>query len=146
MTDTETPLVLNTDGPDTPEYAKQVARHLAEAVRVLNHLTLGHRVPRTLQQPADADYVLVEVVTAIERLPQFLGQLAAWYSNALAAGGLEVKYGQFERNTSGAVLTLKQDLVAADNGLGRVYEALDRARQISGAIGAPCDPSEDPDA
>lgn len=143
MPDTETPLVLNTDGPDTPEYIKQVARHFAEAVRVLNHLTLAHRAPGTLRQPADADYVLVEVATAIERLPQLLEQMGAWFDNELAVGGLEVKYGQFERNTQDAVLVIGQDLLAARNHLGRAWEALNRARQVTATIGAPYTPEDD---
>ena len=71
-----------TDFPDT---TLALARTAAEAVRSLNHLTLGGN---GLGQPADAYEVLGELSLAASRLPQLLGQVGTWLAAALAAGRL----------------------------------------------------------
>jgi hypothetical protein len=62
-----------------------LARTAAEAVRSLNHLTLG---AGGLEQPADAYEVLGELSLAASRLPQLLGQVGRWLTSALAGGRL----------------------------------------------------------
>lgn len=62
-----------------------LARAAAEAVRRLNHATLGGD---GLEQPADAYEVLGELSLAAAGLPQFLGQVGRWLAAALAAGRL----------------------------------------------------------
>jgi hypothetical protein len=52
-----------------------LARTAAEAVRSLNHLTLGGS---GLGQPADAYEVLGELSLAASRIPQLLGQVGRW--------------------------------------------------------------------
>jgi hypothetical protein len=62
-----------------------LARTAAEAIRSLNHATLGGD---GLGQPADAYAVLGELSLAASRLPQLLGQVGTWLAAALAAGRL----------------------------------------------------------
>ena len=62
-----------------------LARTAAEAVRSLNHATLGGD---GLGQPADAYEVLGELSLTASRLPQLLGQVGRWLAAALAAGRL----------------------------------------------------------
>jgi hypothetical protein len=71
---------------DCPQAAPAaLARAAAEAVRALNHLTLG---ADGLGQPADAYEVLGELSLAAARIPQLLGQLGRWLAAALASGRL----------------------------------------------------------
>ena len=62
-----------------------LARTAAEAVRSLNHATLGGG---GLGQPSDAYEVLGELTTAASRLPQLLAQVAGFLDRALAGGRL----------------------------------------------------------
>jgi hypothetical protein len=62
-----------------------LARTAAEAVRALNHATLGQD---GLGQPADAYEVLGELSLAASGLPQLLGQVGCWLAAALAGGRL----------------------------------------------------------
>ena len=72
---------------DSPQAARPaaLARSAAEAIRSLNHATLGQD---GLGQPADAYEVLGELSLAASRLPQLLGQVGRWLAAALAAGRL----------------------------------------------------------
>ena len=70
---------------DSPDQALELARSAAEAVRGLNHATLGGS---GLGQPADAYQVLGELSLAAAGLPQLLGQVGRWLTSALAAGRL----------------------------------------------------------
>jgi len=62
-----------------------LARAAAEAVRSLNHATLGGDGPG---QPADACEILGELSLTASRIPQLLGQIGRWLAAALAAGRL----------------------------------------------------------
>jgi len=70
---------------DSPHGTLALARSAAEAIRSLNHATLGGE---GLEQPADAYAVLGELSLAASRLPQLLGQVGRWLAAALAAGRL----------------------------------------------------------
>jgi hypothetical protein len=71
---------------DSPqEEPATLARAAAEAVRALNHATLG---PDGLAQPADACEVLGELSLTASRIPQLLGQVGRWLAATLAAGRL----------------------------------------------------------
>jgi hypothetical protein len=70
---------------DSPGQALVLARTAAEAIRSLNHATLG---ADGLGQPADACEVLGELSLAASRLPQLLGQVGTWLAAALAGGRL----------------------------------------------------------
>lgn len=72
---------------DAPQAAgpAALASAAAEAIRALNHATLGGD---GLGQPADAYQVLGELSLAAARLPQLLGQVGTWLATALARGQL----------------------------------------------------------
>ena len=70
---------------DSPARTLALARTAAEAVRSLNHATLGGG---GLAQPADAYAVLGELSLAASGLPQLLAQVGRWLAAALAAGRL----------------------------------------------------------
>ena len=70
---------------DSPDQTLALARSAAEAIRSLNHATLGLD---GLGQPADAYQVLGELSLAASRLPQLLGQVGRWLAAALAGGRL----------------------------------------------------------
>jgi len=70
---------------DSPDGTLALARAAAEAIRSLNHATLGGD---GLGQPADAYAVLGELSLAASRLPQLLGQVGTWLAAALAGGRL----------------------------------------------------------
>jgi hypothetical protein len=70
---------------DSPDGTLALARSAAEAIRGLNHATLGGN---GLGQPADAYEVLGELSLAASGLPQLLGQVGTWLAAALAAGRL----------------------------------------------------------
>ena len=70
---------------DSPEQTLALARSAAEAVRSLNHATLGGSGPA---QPADAYALLGELSLAAAGLPQLLAQVGRWLTTALGAGRL----------------------------------------------------------
>jgi hypothetical protein len=70
---------------DSPEQTLALARSAAEAVRGLNHATLGGT---GLAQPADAYALLVELALAASGLLQLLAQVGRWLTTALGAGRL----------------------------------------------------------
>jgi hypothetical protein len=70
---------------DSPDGTLALARSAAEAIRGLNHATLGGD---GLAQPADAYAVLGELSLAASRLPQLLGQVGRWLAAALAGDRL----------------------------------------------------------
>jgi hypothetical protein len=70
---------------DSPHGTLALARSAAEAIRSLNHATLGQD---GLGQPADAYAVLGELSLAASRLPQLLGQVGRWLAAVLADGRL----------------------------------------------------------
>ncbi len=80
-----TETTVDDDCPQAAGPAAALARSAAEAIRSLNHATLGQD---GLGQPADAYEVLGELSLAASRLPQLLGQIGRWLAAALAAGRL----------------------------------------------------------
>lgn len=125
---------LRTDGPYSPDDTKRTASLAAGAVRRLNHATLARNAAKALEWPADADQVIQDLAIMTRGEPQLLAQIREWFGRQAAAGRLQVAYGQYQGNTSGAVVAIEQDLLEAANHLGRAYEALDRARQVTAAI------------
>lgn len=65
----------------------------AEAIRFVNHATLGPNV--ALEYPSDVDTVLVELESIARRLPQLLEHLGSWLGAEAKAGYLEVTSGKF---------------------------------------------------
>ncbi len=70
---------------DPAEQTLALARSAAEAVRGLNHATLGGS---GLAQPADAYALLGELSLAAAGLPQLLAQVGRWLTTAMGAGRL----------------------------------------------------------
>jgi len=70
---------------DFPDGTLALARAAAEAIRGLNHATLG---AEGFGQPSDAYAVLGELSLTASRIPQLLGQVGRWLAAALAAGRL----------------------------------------------------------
>jgi|HubBroStandDraft_1064217.scaffolds.fasta_scaffold587844_2 hypothetical protein len=115
---------------DSPQAAgpAALARTAAEAVRSLNHATLGGD---GLAQPADAYEVLGELALAASRLPQLLGQVGTWLAAALAGGRLGCDDGADPAGpVSGAWLFLS-DARGSAAALGRDLEL---ARQQLAAV------------
>ena len=113
----------------SPDGTLALARTAAEAVRGLNHLTLGGE---GLEQPSDAYAVLGELSLAASRLPQFLGQVGTWLAAALAAGRLGCDDGTdpacagsgawlFISDARGSAAALARDLELAQQQLAAVH-------------------------
>ena len=103
---------LSTGAPPSPERTLQLAETLAEIVRVLNHQTMHHEA---LQYPAEADRVVRELLSAAERLPQLLGQVAGWLEAEQAAGRILPVAGDYAGRPDAAVAAarLRLDMAAA---------------------------------
>ncbi len=75
---------LDTQGPHSPDYTRELGNALAETVRVLNYATNGPG----LEYPADAYSLLGALYTATQRMPQMFGQMAAFLEAQFASGTL----------------------------------------------------------
>ena len=126
---------------DSPQAAgpAALARTAAEAVRSLNHLTLGGG---GLGQPADACEVLGELSLAASRIPQLLGQVGRWLAAALAAGRLGCDDGTdpatavsgawlFISDARGSAAALARDLEQAQQQLAAVNGGPSRKGALS---------------
>jgi hypothetical protein len=126
---------------DSPQAAgpAALARTAAEAVRSLNHLTLGGG---GLGQPADAYEVLGELSLAASRIPQLLGQVGRWLAAALAAGRLGCDDGTdpatavsgawlFISDARGSAAALARDLEQAQQQLAAVNGGPSRKGALS---------------
>jgi hypothetical protein len=82
------PIVLNTDGPHSPDYTKQVGNALAEAFHVLNYATLPHEGAPGLEYPSDVYSLLGALYTGTERLPQLMAQLTGFLDGQGDSGTL----------------------------------------------------------
>ena len=120
---------------DSPQ-AVALARSAAEAVRSLNHATLGGT---GLGWPADAYEVLGELSLTASRLPQLLGQVSRWLAGALAAGRLGCDDGTdpagavsgawlFISDARSAAAALARDLGQAQQQLAAVHGEPDEER------------------
>jgi hypothetical protein len=111
------------DMADCPDETLALARTAAEAIRSLNHATLGGD---GLGQPAGACAVLGELSLAASRLPQLLGQVGRWLAAALAAGRLGCDDGT---DPAGAVSGAWLFLSDARGSAAALARDLDQARQ-----------------
>ncbi|MDL4772488.1 hypothetical protein [Actinomadura xylanilytica] len=78
---------LRPDGPHSDDYTAEVARALAESVRVLNYAT-GSHAERGLQHPQTVYDVVGNLAASAAGLGQLLGQLAEFLTHQAAAGHL----------------------------------------------------------
>ncbi len=86
------PIILNTSGPHSPEYTKQVADAFAEAVHVLNYATMGDAPG--LDYPGDVYALLGALSTATSHLPELLGHLVAFLRAQETTGTLADDHGR----------------------------------------------------
>jgi hypothetical protein len=114
---------------DSPQETLALARTAAEAVRSLNHATLGGG---GLAQPADAYAVLGDLSLAAAGLPQLLAQVGRSLAAALACGQLGCDDGtdpvaavsgawMFMSDARSAAAALARDLSQAQQQLAAVH-------------------------
>lgn len=119
---------LNTDGPHSPEYTREVADALAEAVRVLNYSTRSGEAG--LESPADAYSLLGALYTATGRLPQLVTQIVAFLA---AQGGSGALADAHDRSVATQIAEASYHLGHADGTATKLTAALQQAQQsISG--------------
>ena len=125
---------------DSPDGTLALARAAAEAVRALNHATLGGG----LGQPSDAYAVLGELSLTASRIPQLLGQVGRWLAAALAAGRLGCDDGTdpaaavsgawlFISDARASAASLARDLGHAQQQLAAVHGAMEEAEEEGGS-------------
>ena len=125
---------------DSPQAGPSaLARTAAEAIRSLNHATLG---AGGLEQPADAYEVLGELSLTASRVPQLLGQVGRWLAASLAAGRLGCDDGTdpaaavsgawlFLSDARASAATLARDLEQAQQQLAAVNGTPPRKEELS---------------
>ena len=113
---------------DSPDETLALARTAAEAVRFLNHATLGGS---GLAQPADAYSLLGDLSLAAAGLPQLLAQVGRWLASALAAGRLGCDDGTDPAAAVSGAWLFMSDARASAAALAR---DLDHARQQIAAV------------
>lgn len=75
------------NGPHTPDTTRKAGTLLAEAVRYLNHATQPVNGQPGLKHPADANSLIYDAYTALERMEQLCVQLAVYVESAAAIPG-----------------------------------------------------------
>lgn len=125
-------VTLDIDGPRNPEYTLAVAEAVAEGVRVLNHLTRSHD---SIACPSEADRFIREIATTAARLPQLLGQVAAWLACEDEAGRIEIPSGENAGNPLLATVTACGHLEAAGAAASVLRKALDSAASVTSTMG-----------
>jgi len=121
----------------SPENLRAAASTAAEAVRYLNHATLGGPNMIALEYPSDMDAVLVNLETLAQRLPQLLGQLGGWLVTECQAGRLQVASGSRTRIHSAetiGVSAVRQYLTEATVHAEALREVLHDARQVTSTL------------
>jgi hypothetical protein len=121
---------------DSPR-ATALARQAAEALRSLNHATLG---PDGISQPGDAYDVLGDLSLAVSRIPQALAQLGRWLAAALAAGQLGSSNGTDPSvAVSGAWMFISDARGSAAALAGNLSLAQQQLSAVSGSLAEPED-------
>lgn len=127
-------VVLNIDGPREPGYVLEVAEAVAQAVRVLNHLTRSHD---SLRHPHEADALLRYLESAAAGHQQLLGQIAGWWEEEQHAGRIRVADGRFTGDPVAAVAEIRARLRAAGWAAETLRAALGGATSVTHDLGAP---------
>src|SRR6266852_4170222 len=126
-------ITLDTDGPRDPRYVLEVAEAFAEAVRVLNHLTLSHEA---LQYPAELDTLIRSVASGVARLPQLLSQIERWLAVEYAAGRLRVPDGKYAGHPGAAAIAAGLGLETARADAEILQGALDSVASVTADLAA----------
>ena len=108
----------------------EVAATAAEAVRALNHRTLG---PPALTGPAELDRLVAELAVMTDTLPQLLRQLSGWLDTQQHAGRL-----RSDNHTDPRQLVDRAaaDLTRAGHAGRQLSQALDDAHQHTAHLSA----------
>lgn len=86
-------ITLNTDAPTDPDYTRDVADALSEAVRVLNHHTAK---AGALHAPSDVYDVLGRLSAGTAGMRQLFHQLSVWVAAEHEAGRVRADHGDTE--------------------------------------------------
>jgi hypothetical protein len=121
---------------DSPDGTLALARAAAEAIRSLNHATLGGD---SLGQPSDACAVLGELSLTASRIPQLLGQIGRWLASALAGGRLGCDDGTDPAAAVSGAWLFISDARASAASLARDLEQAQQ--QLAAVNGPPSRPS-----
>lgn len=108
--------------------AKEYADAAAQAIRLLNHATIG---PGALTTANEVDEVLVELAQLASRLPQAIDQTTRGLLELLNAGQLEHDAGLSMFDLDGEIDEAATLLGNAIEAAQSLYRALDAARQIT---------------
>lgn len=124
-------VTLDTSGPADPAYILEVARAVAEGMRVLGHLT---RHPEAFRDPADTERVLREISSAAARAPQVLDQVNARIRAWHEAGELGVASGMHAGYPGGASFAVACCVDEAGKAASRMVTAIDSAADVTSAM------------
>ena len=125
---------LNVDGPQSASYTKDVAETVAEAVRVLNHVTAKSGA---LDYPSDVYEVIGSLSRAVFGLDQLCRQLSRWLVNEYQAGRLsEWPEGRHGGDTDAAMTNALDELDHAVAAIRVAASHLDQAHGITSAFEA----------
>lgn len=119
---------LNPDGPHSPDRTRGLGNVLAECVRVLNYATM--RGEDGLKHPSDAHDLIAALYTATQRMPQLLGQMAAWLETVRGNPALADSYAG---NVPGHAATARE---AAGEAIEYLAEAADFAGELTQVLRA----------
>ena len=126
-------ITLNTGGPREPGYVLEVAEGMAEACRVLNHLTRDHEA---LQYPSEADRLLRDISSAVHRLDQLLAQAGGWLDAERGEGRITVTGGPYAGKPGTAVVVVKIALDEARACAAQAVTALEAATSVTSCMAA----------
>jgi hypothetical protein len=119
---------LDTGHPPEPEYVLKVADAFAEAVRVMNLMTMHHEA---LREPSDADRLIRGISSAVSRLPQLCDQVSRWLAVEQAAGRIQVDGG---RDPGAAVTDVQARLKWASVPAAQLQNELDAAASVTSTL------------
>jgi hypothetical protein len=119
---------------DVPgDSARDAANRAAEAMRLLNYLTLPHDGAPGLTHPSHVYDVIGSLKVMTQRMPQLLRQLSLWLGEQNAAG----KVAHDTREAPGQYVADVRELLDAAEGYAAELEAiLNRAHNASSGLKA----------
>jgi hypothetical protein len=131
MTDDE---VRDLPGGPYPEYAVQdTAERSAEAVRLLNYLSLPQDGTPGLRYPADVYDIVASLKTGVQRHPQLLSQLSGWLWAEHTAGRVAH---DTQPDPADATIEARTALAEAESLAYAYAEALNRAHNAMAGLKA----------
>ena len=127
-----TTVTIDVDGDRSPEYAMELGDAMYEAVRALNHITMGSA---TLPHASDVYRLLGELQAAAAGLPQLCAQIASRLEKHHETGRLsEVPGGRYGGDTDAAVTAALGALTQAQRHGRALQEALAAAHSATAGL------------